>query len=96
MFSSTSGRSIAGLRMLPASPPVQVTTMTSWPASAYLAVVAAPLLDSSSGCACTVIRRSAEVGTGSDMGAVDVLSGLWPPMLGRPYDVLTGQHRVRP
>ncbi len=29
MFSSTSGRSIAGFRMLPASPPVQVTTITS-------------------------------------------------------------------
>ena len=33
MFASTSGRSIAGLRMLPASPPVQVTTMTSWPSA---------------------------------------------------------------
>jgi len=28
-----SGRSIAGLRMLPRSPPVQVTTVTSWPSA---------------------------------------------------------------
>ena len=33
MFARTSGRSIAGLSTLPASPPVQVTTMTSWPSA---------------------------------------------------------------
>src|SRR4051794_15424506 len=53
-----SGRSIAGLRMSPRSPPVHVTTRTSTPSSAYLAIVAAPLLDSSSGWACTAISRS--------------------------------------
>lgn len=38
-----------GLRMEPRSPPVQVTTSTSTPSDTYLAMVAAPLLDSSSG-----------------------------------------------
>ncbi|MGY3680149.1 hypothetical protein ACVWXU_003772 [Streptomyces sp. TE33382] len=38
-----------GLRMEPRSPPVQVTTSTSTPSDTYLAIVAAPLLDSSSG-----------------------------------------------
>ena len=33
MSALTSGVSIAGLRMLPASPPVQVTTMTSTPSA---------------------------------------------------------------
>src|ERR1700716_3941413 len=58
MFASTSGLSIAGFSPLPASPPVQVTTMTSCPSATYLAIVAAPLLDSSSGWACTAIKRS--------------------------------------
>src|SRR5262249_5556017 len=57
MFSSTSGRSIFGLSTLPRSPPVQVTTRTSTPSATYRAIVAAPLLDSSSGWACTAIRR---------------------------------------
>ena len=58
MLASTSGRSIAGLRIEPRSPPVHVATTTSTPSATYLAVVAAPLLDSSSGCACTCSRRS--------------------------------------
>ena len=58
MFASTSGRSIAGFRIEPRSPPVQVTTWTSTPSATYLAVLAAPLLDSSSGWAWTCIRRS--------------------------------------
>src|SRR5690625_3840247 len=47
-----------GLRIEPRSPPVQVTTRTRCPSATYLAIVAAPLLDSSSGCACTAMRRS--------------------------------------
>src|SRR4051794_5886717 len=58
MLSSMSLRCCrAGLRMLPRSPPVQVTTWTSTPSATYRAIVAAPLLDSSSGCAWTAIRR---------------------------------------
>ncbi len=48
----------AGLSTSPRSPPVQETTSTSTPSAAYFAIVAAPLLDSSSGCACTAISRS--------------------------------------
>src|ERR1700722_8832461 len=55
---STSGRSMAALSTLPRSPPVMVATRTSAPSLTYLAIVAAPLLDSSSGCACTAMRRS--------------------------------------
>src|SRR5262245_40596610 len=58
MLASTSGRSIFGLRMEPRSPPVQVATWTSTPSATYLAVEAAPLLDSSSGWAWTCISRS--------------------------------------
>ena len=58
MLASTSGRSMAGLRIEPRSPPVHVATTTSTPSATYLAVVAAPLLDSSSGCACTCSSRS--------------------------------------
>ena len=47
-----------GLSTSPRSPPVQETTSTSTPSAAYFAIVAAPLLDSSSGCACTAISRS--------------------------------------
>ena len=57
MFSRMSGRSILGLRIEPRSPPVQVATWTSTPSATYLAVDAAPLLDSSSGWACTCMRR---------------------------------------
>src|SRR3712207_4159065 len=68
MFSRTSGRSIFGLRIEPRSPPVHVTTCTSTPSATYLAVDAAPLLDSSSGCACTCISlrpaRGAAAGDG--------------------------------
>src|SRR5690625_3716224 len=46
-----------GLRIDPRSPPVQVTTRTRSPSATYRAIVAAPLLDSSSGCACTAMRR---------------------------------------
>ena len=58
MFSSTSGRSIFGFRIDPRSPPVQVTTWTSTPSATYFAVLAAPLLDSSSGWAWTCMRRN--------------------------------------
>src|SRR5690606_3559154 len=44
-------------RMSPRSPPAHDTTTTSAPCAAYLASVAAPLLDSSSGWACTAMRR---------------------------------------
>src|SRR4051794_12982282 len=63
MLSSMSLRCCrAGLRMLPRSPPVQVTTRTSTPSETYRAIVAAPLLDSSSGCAWTAISRSCSAG----------------------------------
>src|ERR687889_1822660 len=68
MLASTSGRSRFGLRIEPRSPPVQVTTWTSTPSATYLAVVAAPLLDSSSGWACTCISRSPDVA--GDMGTI--------------------------
>src|SRR5580765_3532897 len=48
-----SGVSTAGLRMSPASPPVQQTSTLCTPSAAYLAVVPAPFDASSSGCACT-------------------------------------------
>src|SRR5687768_1250780 len=67
MFSQTSGRSIFGLSTLPRSPPVQVATRTCTPSDAYFAIVAAPLLDSSSGWACTAIRRSCSA-TGTPPG----------------------------
>ena len=57
MLARMSGRSIFGLRIDPRSPPVQVTTWTSTPSATYIAVEAAPLLDSSSGWAWTCIRR---------------------------------------
>ena len=56
--SPTSGRSIAGLSTDPRSPPVQVATRTRTPSATYLAIVAAPLLDSSSGWAWTASSRS--------------------------------------
>src|SRR5687767_12166213 len=49
----TSSLSIAGLRMSPASPPVQQTSTVLIPSAAYLAMVAAPFDASSSGWACT-------------------------------------------
>ena len=69
MFSRMSGRSIFGLRIEPRSPPVQVATWTSTPSATYLAVEAAPLLDSSSGWACTCISRSPARGC-CGMGAI--------------------------
>jgi hypothetical protein len=44
--------------MSPLDPSVQVATITSTPDAAYIAIVAAPLLDSSSGWAWTARRRS--------------------------------------
>src|SRR6266566_4365327 len=58
MSDRTSGRSIAGFRMSPRSPPVSVATSTWTPSATYAAIVAAPLLDSSSGWACTASSRS--------------------------------------
>ena len=54
----TSGVSIAGLRMSPASPPVQHTSTVWTPSSWYRATVALPFDASSSGCACTVRTAS--------------------------------------
>src|SRR4051812_20574196 len=70
--SHTSGRSMAGFSTEPRSPPVQVATRTRAPSATYRAMVAAPLLDSSSGWACTASRRSwsgsftAPLSTGTD------------------------------
>src|SRR3954452_795661 len=58
MSALTSSVSIAGLRMSPASPPVQHTSTHHAPSSWYLATVPAPFDDSSSGWACTASRRS--------------------------------------
>ena len=55
--------------MSPRDPSVQVATMTSTPAAAYMAIVAAPLLDSSSGWAWTASSRS---GAGGLLDAVIV------------------------
>src|SRR5688500_4271903 len=52
------GWSKLGLSTSPRSPPVHVATWTSTPSATYLAVDAAPLLDSSSGWACTCMSRS--------------------------------------
>src|SRR4051812_40304837 len=57
-LSRTSGRSMAGLRMSPSSPPVQHTSTVRTPWSLYLATVPAPLDASSSGCAWTVSKQS--------------------------------------
>src|SRR5215213_602401 len=86
MFASTSGRSRFGLRIEPRSPPVQVTMWTSTPSATYFAVVAAPLLDSSSGCACTCISRSPDV------------EGDMVPILGKApgTDSLVGSRCERP
>src|SRR4051812_48186564 len=72
MLASTSGRSRFGLRIEPRSPPVQVTTWTSTPSATYRAVAAAPLLDSSSGCACTCISRSPAPGRAPPAGCWDM------------------------
>jgi hypothetical protein len=58
MLAQISGRSSFLLSTLPRSPPVHVATSTSTPSATYFAMVAAPLLDSSSGCACTANSRS--------------------------------------
>src|SRR5688500_291973 len=65
MSAHTSGRSNLGLSTLPRSPPVHVTTSTSTPSATYFAMVAAPLLDSSSGCAWTAMRRSCSATCGA-------------------------------
>src|SRR5690625_5854669 len=65
-----------GLRTSPRSPPVQVTTRTRTPSSTYRAMVAAPLLDSSSGCACTAMSRNDSLTLSPPLGP--------PPILARP------------
>src|SRR5437016_8385620 len=55
-LSRTSGVSAAGLRMSPASPPVQHTSTQRTPSAVYLATVPAPFDASSSGWACTASR----------------------------------------
>src|SRR2546430_11599092 len=55
-LSRTSGVSAAGLRMSPASPPVQQTSTQRTASAVYLATVPAPFDASSSGCACTASR----------------------------------------
>src|SRR5689334_21428803 len=72
MFSHTSGRSSLGLSTLPRSPPVQVTTSTSTPSLTYLAIAAAPLLDSSSGWTCTAISLSCSVTSSPPLDPRDV------------------------
>ena len=57
MFSLTSGRSMAGFRMSPSSPPVQHTRTVWTPWSWYRATVAGPFEDSSSGWAWTARRH---------------------------------------
>src|SRR5260370_8798009 len=80
-----SGLSIALLRMSPRSPPVSVQTRTSAPSRTYFAIVAAPLLDSSSGWACTAISRSGpsphasavrDANYGSAVAGAETLPGL--------------------
>src|SRR6478736_3309763 len=53
----TSGRSMAGLRISPSSPPVQVTSTDRTPLVLYSATVGAPLEASSSGWACSESRQ---------------------------------------
>src|SRR5262249_16742155 len=57
IFSAEPGCSTAGLRMSPASPPVQQTSTLCTPSAAYFAVVPAPFDPSSSGCACTWTKQ---------------------------------------
>ena len=57
-LSRTSGVSAAGLRMSPASPPVQHASTQRMPSAVYLATVPAPFDASSSGCACTASRHN--------------------------------------
>src|SRR3954451_13624610 len=65
MRARTSSLSIAGLRMSPASPPVQHTSTQYAPSSWYFATVPAPFDASSSGWAWTLSRRRrASSGTG--------------------------------
>ena len=61
MSAFTSGRSMAGFRMSPSSPPVQHTSTVRTPSAWYLATVPAPLDDSSSGWACTARRQRGSV-----------------------------------
>ena len=60
MRSRTSGRSMAGLRMSPSSPPVQHTSVVWTPCEAYSETVPAPFDDSSSGWAWTVSSERRE------------------------------------
>ncbi|CAB5047006.1 unannotated protein [freshwater metagenome] len=62
---SRSPKSKPGFKMSPRSPPVQLTTITCTPSLTYFAVEAAPLLDSSSGWACTANSRSGSSGRGN-------------------------------
>ena len=59
MSARFSGVSRREFRIVPRSPPVHVATITRTPSATYLAVVAAPLEDSSSGWAWTWSSRSA-------------------------------------
>src|SRR5262245_38210783 len=62
MSAAISGLSMAGLRMSPASPPVQVTSTVRTPSAWYRATVPGPFEASSSGWACTVMRQRRESG----------------------------------
>src|SRR4051812_29641582 len=75
MLAAMSGRSILGFRIEPRSPPVQVATWTSTPCATYIAVLAAPLLDSSSGWAWTCMRRRPSPGRAST-GCEDMVASL--------------------
>ena len=76
MLAAMSGRSIFGFRIEPRSPPVQVATWTSTPCATYMAVLAAPLLDSSSGWACTCMSRRPAPGRAAPSGCWDMVASL--------------------
>src|SRR4051812_9826187 len=75
MWAAMSGRSILGFRIEPRSPPVQVATCTSTPCATYIAVLAAPLLDSSSGWAWTCMSRRPSPGRAAT-GCEDMVASL--------------------
>src|SRR3954454_6702773 len=92
MFAATAGGSILGSRSEPRSPPVQVATWTSTPCATYIAVDAAPLLDSSSGWACTCIRRRPSPGRAGSGDMVRSLGGT----IGGVEQTLTERYAAAP
>ena len=90
-----SGVSMAGFRMSPRSPPVAVTTRTCTPSATYLAMVAAPLLDSSSGWAWTAIKRSGSPLAATRIWGASDMSDILPGRASTSPRVSLA-HRVRP